>query len=391
MDLVGNLFVLLQHHVYAHGQWDEEVLRDLFDEVEVRRIIATPVANHLPDSWRWVGDIRGEYTVKHGYKLLTSSFTLSSTPGNFAAWDKLWKLPVPPKVHLLWRCTRGILPVRENLKLKNIWIGGGCPLCTYDSETAEHLFGGCCFARQLWKRDEGLQDRTVQSYMEELVNGTCTGKKIRMAAVFWMIWIARNDRIWRNKVWTVEATHNQIELLIATWNENYKREITVDQIRDDGATWEPPAPNWVKCNVDAALSSVEVAFGAAIRDHRGRFVAARNGWLICYRDPLMAEACAVKKSLEWLHSLGHNQLIVESDCLVFCNAFNSCNLDLSCVDLIVKQCKQIASDMGDVVVRHVRRSANRVAHVLAQATDSSSDSGSWSDVPPDCISDLLAQ
>ncbi|XP_019197065.1 PREDICTED: uncharacterized protein LOC109190916 [Ipomoea nil] len=164
-------------------------------------------------------------------------------------------------------------------------------------------------------------------------------KAVRMAAIFWMLWTTRNDRVWRNKVWAVQVMHNQISMLISTWNETYKRENTRVQLRDDGANWEPPALHWLKCNVDATLSSVGV-FGAAIRNHEGRFVAARN--------------------------------------------------DFSYVGLGVKQCIQIARGIGDVVVRHVRRSANRVAHVLARATDSSSGSVSWSDVPPDCISSMLA-
>ncbi|XP_019160712.1 PREDICTED: uncharacterized protein LOC109157266 [Ipomoea nil] len=291
------------------GQWDVELIRDLFDADDVRRILATPTAVHVPDSWRWVGDTRGLYSVKHGYKLLTSQTTSNSNPEVFDAWDKLWKLPVPPKV---------------------------------------------------WVNDESWQGETIQTFIALKIKDAHEEMVVRMAAVIW------------------------------SWKEVYKREHTTGVLRDEGASWDPPPLFWLKCNVDATLTTSGAGFGAVLRDHIGRFVAARNGRLTCDRDPLMAEACAVREALLWLRNNGRNHVIIESDCLVFCNAFNSSKLDLSCVGLVVKQCTQIARDIGDVAVRHVRRSANRVAHALPRVTDSMTDSESWSDVPPDCISGLLA-
>ncbi|XP_019197734.1 PREDICTED: uncharacterized protein LOC109191563 [Ipomoea nil] len=190
------------------GQWDEEILNDLFEEADVRRIIATPIANHLPDSWRWVGDIRGAYSVKHGYKILTAVV-----------------------------------------------------LCI-------HL-------------GSSLRGRRFEAYQFRL--SSCGERAVHMAAVFWMLWTVRNDR-----VWGIAVIHNHILRLISTWNDAYK-------------------------------------------------LAASRAYSI------------------------------------------------------VKQCLSIASDIGNVVVRHVKRLANRVAHVIARATDSSSDLGVWSIVPPDCISSFLDQ
>lgn len=54
------------------------------------------------------------------------------------------------------------------------------------------------------------------------------------------------------------------------------------------------------------------------------------------------------------------------------------------------QCCLAARDIGNVLVRYVKRSVSHVAHVLARATDSSSVFGEWiSSRPPLCIADLV--
>nr|GLL21746.1 uncharacterized protein LOC109154171 [Ipomoea trifida] len=40
------------------GVWDIEVLKDLFLDTNIPRILSTPVSPHVKDTWRWKGDIR---------------------------------------------------------------------------------------------------------------------------------------------------------------------------------------------------------------------------------------------------------------------------------------------------------------------------------------------
>lgn len=145
----------------------------------------------------------------------------------------------------------------------------------------------------------------------------------------------------------------------------------------------------LKCNVDVAIRAEGVTFGAVLWDSDGGFIAACGGSLLCDRDPYVAEAMAMKKALTWLKDRGVVHVILETDYLNLCNAFNFLSVDFSYVGLVLKRCKLIASGIGDIIVRHVRRSANRVAHVLAQATDSSSVLSVRDSIPPICISDLV--
>ncbi|XP_019193173.1 PREDICTED: uncharacterized protein LOC109187441 [Ipomoea nil] len=230
---------------------------------------------------------------------------------------------------------------------------------------------------------------TLQGFMDAVVGAPNPNKAVRMAAVMWVIWSERNDRIWRDLSRGGDQLKNQITNLQIKWQRTFKSMVPGGQVRVNPVNWEPPKRNWLKCNVDATVLASGVAFGAAVRDHNGVFVATKNGRLNCDCDPFTAEATVVKESLQWLRSLGRNDLIIEIDCLNFCKAFNSSSFLYSYVDLIVKQCNSVASDIGNVFVRHVKRSANQVAHVLAWATDFTSGSSSWTEVPPFCISAML--
>lgn len=54
------------------SNWDGEIIKDLFLDDDVKRILTTPISLSK-DMWRWKGDIRGVYMVRHGYQMLTTS------------------------------------------------------------------------------------------------------------------------------------------------------------------------------------------------------------------------------------------------------------------------------------------------------------------------------
>ncbi|XP_019189009.1 PREDICTED: uncharacterized protein LOC109183383 [Ipomoea nil] len=136
----------------------------------------------------------------------------------FTEWGRLWRIPVRPKViNLIWRCTWGILPVREKLKTKGIWIGGGCPLCTSDIEIIEHLFGDCPVARQLWGVDDILHRSTFAGFMNSSFRMLPQTSMVLIAARIWVIWNTRNNVVLHDKNWTIEGLTRQMTDLSSTW------------------------------------------------------------------------------------------------------------------------------------------------------------------------------
>ncbi|XP_019182016.1 PREDICTED: uncharacterized protein LOC109177169 [Ipomoea nil] len=338
-----------------HGRWDGDILRDIFHTDDIPRILATPVSTHTKDCWRWPGDLRGKYTVQNGYRLIVRERMHSTVAAAFHAWKTLWAAPTPPKVrNFLWRCARDVLLVRDNLRLKRVWIGGGCPICGFATESMAHLFCECDFAKQLWGTNDVLHGRGFISFMDHILGSQGADDALRV-----------------------------------TWSAAYCQARSVVERARTREHWTSPPAGSLKCNVDASVAEGGASFGLVVRDHLGCFVAAKRGVLTDEHDPYVAEALAAKEALTWLKEQRLNNIILESDCLNFCNAFNSQSVDFSYVGLIVKQCRVIASDIGNVCIAHVRRSANRVAHELARATGSLAGSEVWFKIPPSCISDLL--
>ncbi|XP_019181672.1 PREDICTED: uncharacterized protein LOC109176732 [Ipomoea nil] len=293
----------------THGTWDTAILHDIFQEEDVHRILATPVSPQFKDAWRWLEDIRGKYTVRHGYRLLMNSGEENNYVGEFHAWNTL--------------CTMGT---------------------------------GGCFK---WSGHAAMDQWLANATMEQSTT---------LAAIIWVIWSTRNDIVWRDIQPSVAAMHTQVMRVKAGWEAVNRRDARDDDRAGHASTWEPPPSSSVKCNVDAATFSDGAGYGAIIRDHTRRFIAAKNGRIMSNREPLMVEAIAAREALKWLKDLHYRNIILESDCLNFCTAFNSCSRDFSYLDVIVKQCVSIANDIGNVSVCHVRRTANRVAHELARAT-----------------------
>ncbi|XP_031127687.1 uncharacterized protein LOC116029785 [Ipomoea triloba] len=294
----------------------------------------------------------------------------------FTAWERLWKLPVPPKVrNLLWRCARNILPVRVALQSKRVWIGGGCPLCSHMEETAAHLFCECEVARHLWGEGDVLHGRALSEFMDTIISSPTADRAMLMAAIFWVLWSTRNE-------WKVQR-------LIENWKAVYCVS-NASLISPMPTAWTCPTPGVLKCNIDATIFDNDAGYGAVVCDYLGLFVVAKCDQLGFVRDPLLAESLAIKEALTWIKDIGHHNIILESDCLNFCLSFNSRSIDFSYIGSIVKQCHSIARNIGNVSVRHVQRSANHVAHVLARATGSLCVWGSWDSFPPDCIASLLS-
>ncbi|XP_019184796.1 PREDICTED: uncharacterized protein LOC109179755 [Ipomoea nil] len=64
--------------------WDPHILSDLFIPEDVSRIVMIPVSPGYDDSWYWMGDPKGIYSVKNAYKRIVGDY--ENNPDSFAEW-----------------------------------------------------------------------------------------------------------------------------------------------------------------------------------------------------------------------------------------------------------------------------------------------------------------
>jgi hypothetical protein len=143
----------------------------------------------------------------------------------------IWKGVVPSKVSaLVWQVLLDRIPTKQNLVRRGILLNeaAGCVLCDGATETSKHLFLHCRFTAAVWYevyRWLGfilvIPPEVVMLYGQLMLCGT--NKKIRRGysivsiAFNWLIWNIRNDRIFNNKVGTVEEAVDSVKRLSWQW------------------------------------------------------------------------------------------------------------------------------------------------------------------------------
>lgn len=94
--------------------WDEEVLIDICNERDRELIQKIPIPRtSKPDSWFWLFDEKGDFSVKTCYRHIRGEHECSER----SFWKKLWGLKLPGKVtNFLWRTCRGVVATAATLE-----------------------------------------------------------------------------------------------------------------------------------------------------------------------------------------------------------------------------------------------------------------------------------
>uniref|UniRef100_A0A803Q3I7 RNase H type-1 domain-containing protein n=1 Tax=Cannabis sativa TaxID=3483 RepID=A0A803Q3I7_CANSA len=143
--------------------------------------------------------------------------------------------------------------------------------------------------------------------------------------------------------------------------------------------WQPPPNNCFKLNVDAAtnVDQKKLGIGAIIRDHNGSVVAAYSKVVQgSFRSDEM-EAKALFHALNWASQNRFAVTHIETDALRVSNALSFVSQDLSCFSDLIMDVRCLLSFFPQVLVTHVKRSANQAAHGLAKFSLGLDDDFCW--------------
>ncbi|XP_074322704.1 uncharacterized protein LOC141659679 [Apium graveolens] len=88
-----------------------------------------------------------------------------------------------------------------------------------------------------------------------------------------------------------------------------------------------------------------------------------------YVNVLEAKAYGVWEALKWIAKMQLKKVVIESDSSLVVQAMHQCSEYLVEVVNILEACFKIMQERKDLVVRHVKKHANRVAHNLARIPD----------------------
>ncbi|XP_031095097.1 uncharacterized protein LOC115999383 [Ipomoea triloba] len=314
----------------------------------------------------------------------------------FTAWSRLWKSRFPPKVlNFIWRCARAILPTRTILLGHGVMIDVECPLCHSHPETPLHLFRQCIHTSAFWDNildvPVPVQDECFEGWLSWIFEIKDAHVILYCVALFWSIWLCRNDVVWNHKQWIPGDVTRLASRLVHEWNSlgvNGAETIAVAPMQFDQSML---SSNTITIHVDAAVFPDRDDGFVAVVAHEGgsRSVAAMNGSVRCLQNPILAEALAIKEALSWAKNNGWERLVLYSDCQLVCQMLEGSSMIYSYVGCVLRDCLALKRLFVEISFHFVSRSANTLAHALARAAASQSGPRSWFFTIPDCIQHLI--
>nr|DAD19322.1 TPA_asm: hypothetical protein HUJ06_020785 [Nelumbo nucifera] len=288
--------VVLDLWILGHKEWDVEMIHELFGPRDASAILNIPLSYaSQKDRVIWYFSPNGVYSVKSGYRVARDLNTTNSQAVISCGWDKLWKLPIPPKAGI-------------SINVSNHTSFANCLL--------------------------------------EFLAETDWDKSGRACMVLWSIWSQRNSKLWRNNFKLPDHDVTGSLQLLHDWKQAQiqKRLGMVINLNHQGdGNWRAPPPGSFKCNVDATsfTSSNLTGFGIVIRDELGAFVKGYTstvpGLFVLKEGEVMALIAAIK----WGTDMDIQNVVFETDALVVWKALRAPASDLSEFGSLVHECSSL--------------------------------------------------
>jgi hypothetical protein len=184
---------------------EQNQLEDLIELIDV-----IPFHSTCSDSWRWVPDTNGMFSVISLYNLLLAARqTKELNEPLLAALKKLWKSDIPSKILVFgWRLLLNRLPTRAALARRGVLANTNelqCVFCNQNEEDSIHLFFSCPFSQGVWNDVSQWIGKAIPTGLEPCDHFMLFGDLFKLkddGKIRFLVWLATTWNVWnlRNKV-----------------------------------------------------------------------------------------------------------------------------------------------------------------------------------------------
>ena len=160
--------------------------------------------------------------MKQTNKQDKSAWQATRIPAPKVPWRPLvwFKEAVPRFAFTMWLMMLNKLPTFDRLRNVGIIESNQCPICRNDEESADHLFFGCPYSKEVWKlvmaEHNIIQPLEWTALMQALSCAPARSLlhnsdfKKRLSALAYYIWMERNYRNFENSCLTPSSLASMI-------------------------------------------------------------------------------------------------------------------------------------------------------------------------------------
>ncbi|GKV39936.1 hypothetical protein SLEP1_g47630 [Rubroshorea leprosula] len=276
-------------------------------------------------------------------------------------------------------------------------------------ETLMHLLFYCPHVEPIWFGSTlGLNPRQLRvncfSEWWKYINGTAKQMGIpsmveHCAIICWHIWKARNEQYFEHVVLNPHQILVRISAMTQECSSLLNTHLLVSpsrsraQGKQQQPSWVKPLMGFLKVNVDTSYSSQtgSATFAMVARNFKGE-ICFGNSWLSVALSPIMAEAAALYKAVQYVESLGTNNVFFESDNQALIAHLLQPDKPLPWeISLLILSIRQITHRHRDFLFSYVPRRGNKVADWVAKQSLKGQCPFFWAHRPPNVMLSLLIQ
>lgn len=394
------------------GDWDEDLIKQMFNEKDAEEILQIPISEGNEDWLAWHFDKRGLFSVKSAYRVAIETDARRSIHGIASAsgttadhlpfeWEKIWRLPLPAKIlHFLWRMARNSLPLRQKLIQRGVKADPWCPVCLRTDEDGGHTFFKCKPVKHIWRAAQ-MED------IRKNLSVCCSPKDVlirifeldqrksaRASILMWLWWHERNKANKGEAIISTTEILESLEIHDREFDEFCKRKCTKTTTTKD-SWWKPLEENYLKINIDRAFTkeTKKGGWGFIIRNSEGGVEAAGAGRLSRLSEAIQAETIALLYAAERASELGCRNVIFETDALVLKQAIDGDAYNNSVFGALFREAKfKLLYYFQSAFINLCPRSCNVAAHKLASFSASlvEPDICMWLSNVPNFVTEAVA-
>ncbi|CAN1816373.1 Putative ribonuclease H protein At1g65750 [Linum perenne] len=351
--------------------WNLTKLNSLLPSDLVEQIIgrSAPKEGLGADTVVWGENHDGRFSIKSAYNLITDQ----SSQHVEINWEKVWRWNGPHRIKFfLWLATNERLLTNAERARRHISIVSACPRCGSESESVGHVLRDCQFAAETcsnlgFQIDGRGWDDAVSSW---IIGGLQGVKGMLFGVTAGLIWKARNELIFANKL----ATPSQLALRIQRWvtsaDEAFSRDARcLNRKRPklwEAIAWDPGPEDAVTVNTDGSFNptSNKATTGGIIRSSDGCGLVAFTMNLGCCTIT-RAEIRGAISGLElaWAYGFRHVELQLDSQAAIAILLSPEDPLHQYMAEVLYF--RELCGREWRVRTRHVHREANKAADFLA--------------------------